>query len=64
MSESAVVGYPHDVKGEGIFAYVVLKDKGKTADRKEVEAELKAICKSTIAAYAIPDFILVSDTSL
>ena len=60
MSESAVVGYPHDVKGEGIFAYVVLKDKGKAVDRSQMDKELKSLCKTTIASYAMPDFILVS----
>ncbi|CAG7827441.1 unnamed protein product [Allacma fusca] len=58
VSESAVVGYPHDVKGEGIFAYVVLKDKGKKMDRSEIEKELRALCKTKIASYAVPDFIL------
>jgi acetyl-CoA synthetase len=26
VAESAVVGYPHDIKGQGIYAYVILKD--------------------------------------
>lgn len=59
VSESAVVGYPHDVKGEGIFAFVILKDKGKKADRATIEKELRAVCKTQIAGYAIPDYILV-----
>jgi acetyl-CoA synthetase len=28
VAESAVVGYPHDIKGQGIFAFVILKDQG------------------------------------
>jgi acetyl-CoA synthetase len=31
VAESAVVGYPHDIKGQGIYAYVILKD-GDTGD--------------------------------
>ncbi|MFN4994135.1 MAG: acetate--CoA ligase [Bacteroidota bacterium] len=30
--ESAVVGYPHDIKGQGIYAYVILEDKGHEAE--------------------------------
>ncbi len=60
VSETAVVGYPHDVKGEGIFAFVVLKDKGKKADTAVIEKELRALCKTQIAGYAVPDYILVN----
>lgn len=30
--ESAVVGYPHDIKGQGIYAYIILEDKGHVAE--------------------------------
>ncbi|ODM98549.1 Acetyl-coenzyme A synthetase 2-like, mitochondrial [Orchesella cincta] len=61
VSETAVVGFPHELKGEGIFAFVVLKEDGKKADRSKIEKELKALCKSQIAGYAIPDYILYND---
>jgi len=61
VSESAVVGFPHDVKGEGIFAFVVLKEKGKKEDQAQIEQELKTLCKSQIAGYAVPDYILFND---
>jgi len=59
VSETAVVGFPHEMKGEGIFAFVVLKQAGANMDRMQLEKELKALCRSKIAGYAIPDFILV-----
>lgn len=55
-----MVGYPHEIKGEGIFAFVVLKEGGKDLDRQKMEKELKKLCKERIAGYAIPDYILVS----
>ena len=57
MAESAVVGYPHDIKGEGVYAYVILKD-GVLPDSK-TEADLRAIVRQKIAAYALPDVIQV-----
>jgi len=57
VSETAVVGFPHAIKGEGIFAFVSLKDgRSNTA----IEADLKQLAKKSIAAYAIPDHILVT----
>lgn len=53
--ESAVVGYPHDIKGQGIYAYVITDGKIKNADdfRKEV---LKVVRKE-IGPIAKPDRI-------
>jgi len=62
VSETAVVGYPHEVKGEGVFAYVILKNKADLQTYgKSLEAELRALCKTHIAAFAVPDFILFCD---
>ncbi len=54
--ESAVVGYPHDIKGQGIFAYVIASSDIKTDDvlRQHI---LNAVTK-TIGAIAKPDKIL------
>uniref|UniRef100_A0A8D0H8L3 Acetyl-coenzyme A synthetase n=1 Tax=Sphenodon punctatus TaxID=8508 RepID=A0A8D0H8L3_SPHPU len=57
VPETAVIGYPHDVKGEGAFAFVVLKDD--TAQPQHIEEELKSIVASKIAKYAVPDHILI-----
>nr|CAH0113534.1 unnamed protein product [Daphnia galeata] len=57
VAESAVVGYPCSDKGEGVYAYVTLKD-GFPADTK-TESELRGIVRLKIAAYAIPDVIQI-----
>ncbi len=53
--ESAVVGFPHDIKGEGIYAYVTLKHD--SAPNEQLYQELKDIVRKDIGAIAIPDFI-------
>ncbi|GAA6133813.1 acetate--CoA ligase [Oceaniserpentilla sp. 4NH20-0058] len=54
-AEAAVVGYPHDIKGQGIYAYVILK-AGIEATA-ELEKELKTWVRSEIGAIATPDII-------
>lgn len=58
VAESAVVGFPHDVKGEGVFAFIVLKENVQRPE-EEIVAELRKMVRSTIAGYAVPDVILV-----
>jgi len=58
VSEAAVVGYPHDLKGEGIFAYVSLKEDIKQSE-EEIIKELKKSVKEIIAGYAVPDKIII-----
>jgi acetyl-CoA synthetase len=56
IAESAVVGYPHDIKGQGIYAYVILMD-GVNADdalRKDIVAHVRKV----IGPIATPDVIL------
>jgi acetyl-CoA synthetase len=60
ICESAVVSFPHDLYGEGIFAYVTIKENVKLS-QTELIIQLKALVKSKIAHYAIPHRILVSD---
>jgi acetyl-CoA synthetase len=56
--ESAVVGYPHDVKGEGIFAYVVLRgDRPTSEEAKSLSAELREWVGREIGPIAKPDQI-------
>ncbi|XP_009701319.1 PREDICTED: acetyl-coenzyme A synthetase 2-like, mitochondrial, partial [Cariama cristata] len=57
VPETAVIGYPHKIKGEGAFAFVVLKEQTAHIDR--VKEELKTIVATKIAKYAVPDHILV-----
>jgi len=55
--ESAVVGYPHDIKGQGIYAYVICTNANKDIDllRKEILAEVTKV----IGAIAKPDKIQI-----
>lgn len=55
--ESAVVGYPHDIKGQGIYAYVIVPSTSKDHDtlRKEIIAEVNKI----IGPIAKPDKIQI-----
>lgn len=55
--ESAVVGYPHEIKGQGIYAYVISTNKNKDVDtlRKEILAEVTKV----IGAIAKPDKIQI-----
>ncbi|HEY7382868.1 MAG TPA: acetate--CoA ligase [Beijerinckiaceae bacterium] len=55
VSEAAVVGYPHDIKGQGIYAYVTLM-AGEQAS-EELRKELVAWVRKEIGAIASPDLI-------
>uniref|UniRef100_A0A8C3FZ45 Acetyl-coenzyme A synthetase n=2 Tax=Chrysemys picta bellii TaxID=8478 RepID=A0A8C3FZ45_CHRPI len=57
VPETAVIGYPHEIKGEGAFAFIVLKED--TAHTERVKEELRSIVASKIAKYAVPDHVLV-----
>lgn len=55
VAEAAVVGYPHDIKGQGIYAYVTLMNGEEPSD--ELKKELIALCVEEIGAIAKPDII-------
>lgn len=55
IAEAAVVGFPHDIKGQGIYAYVTLMNDTQPSD--ELRAELLALCTAEIGAIAKPDVI-------
>ncbi len=55
VAEAAVVGFPHDVKGQGIYAYVTLKDG--VAPSEELRRELVAWVRREIGPIAAPDAI-------
>ena len=58
VAEAAVVGKPHEVKGEAVVAFVVLKGERPTGDEaKKVAAELKAWVAHEIGKIAQPDDI-------
>ncbi len=55
VSEAAVVGYPHDIKGQGIYAYVTLMTG--TEPSEELRKELVAWVRKDIGPIASPDQI-------
>ena len=56
VAEAAVVGFPHDVKGEGIYAYVTLM-LGDNRNEDELLAELIESVRTEIGPIAKPDVI-------
>ncbi|WP_296580334.1 acetate--CoA ligase [Xanthobacter sp.] len=55
VSEAAVVGFPHDIKGQGIYAYVTLMDGVEPTE--ELRKELVAWVRREIGPIASPDLI-------
>jgi acetyl-CoA synthetase len=55
VAEAAVVGFPHDIKGQGIYAYVTLK-VGETPS-EELRRELVAWVRQEISPIAAPDLL-------
>jgi len=59
VAEAAVIGIPHDVKGQGIYAFVTLKTGVKTSE--EMRKELLAHVRKTIGPIATPDKLQFAD---
>ena len=55
VAEAAVVGYPHDIKGQGIYAYVTLNNGVEPSE--ELRKELVDLVRKEIGAIANPDII-------
>ena len=55
VAEAAVVGYPHDIKGQGIYAYVTLMEGVESSD--ELRTELQNWVRKEIGPIAKPDKI-------
>ena len=55
VAEAAVVGFPHDIKGQGIYAYVTLMSGVEGTD--ELMADLNSLVRTEIGAIAKPDII-------
>ena len=55
VAEAAVVGYPHDIKGQGIYAYVTLNAGEPTSDA--LLAELRSWVRKEIGPIATPDLL-------
>ena len=55
VAEAAVVGYPHDIKGQGIYAYVTLNNGVEPSEA--LRKELVDLVRKEIGAIANPDII-------
>jgi acetyl-CoA synthetase len=55
VAEAAVVGYPHEIKGQGIYAYVTLSAGMEPSD--QLRSALLRIVREQIGAFAAPDVI-------
>mgnify|MGYP001212314785 FL=1 len=55
VAEAAVVGYPHEIKGQGVFAFVTLMAKTEPTDN--LKEELIRLVRNEIGAIATPDVI-------
>ncbi len=58
VSEAAVVGYPHDVKGNGLYCYVSLK--AGIVSSEDLVKDLKKTIREKIGPIATPDFIHIT----
>ncbi len=60
VAEAAVVGCPHDIKGTGIFAYVLINPAFESTPVDELEAILRAQVAKVIGPIAKPDHIQIA----
>ncbi|MGB1090798.1 MAG: acetate--CoA ligase [Oceanobacter sp.] len=58
VAEAAVVGYPHDIKGQGIYVYVTLNSGEEASD--DLAAELRKWVRTEIGPVATPDLIHIT----
>jgi acetyl-CoA synthetase len=60
VAEAAVVGYPHPIKGQGIYAYVILASDYAGTKASELEGGLKEQVRHAIGGFAVPDVIHIA----
>jgi acetyl-CoA synthetase len=58
--EAAVVGYPHPIKGQGMYAYVIVTAEYMAQPREQLEGALKEQVRHAIGAFAAPDVIHIA----
>ena len=57
VCETAIVGYPHSIKGNGIYAYVILNNEIKKEDKKQLKLELNELVVKEVGPIAKVDKI-------
>ncbi|RQO30707.1 acetate--CoA ligase [Taibaiella sp. KBW10] len=57
VAESAIVGYPHDIKGNALYGFVILKESGEGRDRENLRKEINQLISEQIGPIAKLDKI-------
>ena len=57
VAESAIVGFPHDIKGNALYGYVILKETGESRDRENFKNEINQVITEHIGPIAKLDKI-------
>ncbi|MEZ4811278.1 MAG: acetate--CoA ligase [Allomuricauda sp.] len=57
VAESAIVGFPHDIKGNALYGYVILKEVGESRDRDNLRKEINQLITDHIGPIAKLDKI-------
>lgn len=57
VAESAIVGFPHDIKGNALYGYIILKDTGESRDRHNLAQEINRMVSEQIGPIAKLDKI-------
>ena len=52
VAESAIVGCPHDIKGNALYGYIILKDSGKERNQDNLRAEINGLISDKIGPIA------------
>jgi acetyl-CoA synthetase len=60
VAEAAVVGFPHEIKGTGIFAYVIVTPEYEASDADELAGMLKEQVRQVIGPIATPDRVVIA----
>jgi acetyl-CoA synthetase len=61
VAESAIVGFPHDIKGNALYGYVMLKETGESRDRENLQKEINQMITEHIGPIAKLDKIQFVD---
>ena len=61
VAESAIVGYPHDIKGNALYGFIILKESGEGRDRENLKREINEHISSHIGPIAKLDKIQFVD---
>lgn len=62
VAESAIAGYPHEIKGSGLYAFVTLKESGESRDKENLKKEINMLISDTVGPIAKLDKIQFVDS--